>query len=432
MLIALIGTMSGEDEWRGTDAFEGAHFGVSALNRSVNSGQPSFELITRDDRGDPERAAALVTQVAADPRYAGVVYAGPTSGLPPAETALEESGIPGVLCYGDLYSERLLRSNLFQVSTPFAWEGARVAAYLARDRRYLTTGVVVEKTLDGRTAASSLQAGLDRTGAAHAIVERYSPKNLEFRAALARLRRSRAEAIVVQGSPRAFDQVVATLRAMEATYRTTAAARFASAPEGADLKGRRWRPQVVGFDAAIHSSDSPPPEGTVAADGYARRPDYLPIPSFRAFRSGFVDWWGHQPLGWQLRAYEAVQMIGWARLRTDAGGDVAATLERLRGERFGGLDITLSDADHMAVDESTVGLWTIPRDGIHVPERSRLPVSLSWVPIARTFSGEKKGTLIPAADWPYLYRGRNDGRRPPPEFSDMRFGVTTPKSDPVH
>jgi hypothetical protein len=432
MLIALVGTMSGEDEWRGTDAFEGAHFGVGALNRSVNSGQPSFELITRDDRGDPERAAQLVEQVAADPRYAGVVYAGPTDGLPPAQTALQQARIPGVLCYGDLYSARLLRSNLFQVSTPFEWEADRIAPYIGRDRRYVTTGALIEKSLDGRTANASLQDALVRTGLSRAVVERYAPPKLEFRASLARLRRSRVEAVVVQGSPRAFDRVVATLRAMEAGYRSTAAARFASARPGVELKGRPWRPQVLAFDSAIHPSDSALPEGTVAADSYTRRVDYLPIPSFKAFKSGFVDWWGHQPLGWQLRAYEAVQMIGWARLRTDAGADVAATLERLRGVRFGGLDITLSDDDHSAIDESTVGLWTIPRDDAPVAEKERLPVSLPWVPIARTLSTDKKRTRIPAEDWPYLYGGRFGGNSPPPTYSDMRFGVRTSRRDPVH
>ena len=431
MLIALIGTMSGVDEWRGTDAFEGAHFGVGALNRNVSSGEPSFELITRDDRGDPARAAQLVEEVAADPRYAGVVYAGPTAGLPPAEAALEEAGIPAVLCYGDLYSERLLRANLFQVSTPFLWEGERIGAYIARDRRYATSGAIVEKSLDGKTAAAALQTGLDRAGAVRALVERYSPRSLELRPALARMRRSRVEAIVVQGSPRAFDRVLATLRAMEASYRTTAAARFASAPKGADLSGKDWRPQVIGFDAAIHPSDAVVPGGTTAADSYARGAHYLPVPSLKAFKSGFVDWWGHQPLGWQLRAYEAVQMIGWAKLRTAAGDDVAASLERLRSVRFGGLDITLSDEDHVAVDEPTVGLWTIPDDRDRVFERDRLPVALPWVPLARTLASDKR-TTVPAQDWRFLFSGRTSEQGRAPQFDRMRFGVTTPRSDPIH
>ena len=431
-LIGLVGTMSGVDEWRGTDAFEGAHFGVGALNRNVDEGQPSFELVTRDDRGDPARAAALVEQMAGDPRYAGVVYAGPTAGLPPADARLDEAGIPAVLCYGDLYSARLLRPNLFQVSPPFSWESDSIANYIARDRRYKTTGALVDKSLDGRTALSSLQASLQGAGLRRAKVERYAPRKLEFRSALARLRRARVEALVVQGTPRAFDRVLDTLGAMEASYRSTAAARVASARPSVDRSGAAWRPQVIGFESALHSSDGVVPAGTVAAETYARGVEYLPVPSFRAFRSGFVDWWGHQPLGWQLRAYEAVQMIGWAKLRTDAGGDVAATLERLRRVRFGGLEITLSDDDHMAVDANTIGLWTVPRTGIRVTERRRLPVSLPWTPIARTWSRADKSTEIPSEDWTYLFRGRAPQAGAPPPFTRLRFGVTTPRTDPVH
>lgn len=428
-LIGLVGTMSGRDEWRGTDAFQGAHFGLGALNRSISEDQPSFELITRDDRGDPARAASLVEQLASDPRYAGVIYAGPTDGLPPAEAALQQAGIPGILCYGDLYSARLLRSSLFQVSTPYAWEASAIASYLHDDRRYRTIGAIVERSLDGKTAVRSLRSSLRGVGGRRAIVERVSPASPKIRPALARLRQARAEAVVVQGSPATFTRVASTLDGMRAGYRTTAAARFASARASADLSGKRWRPQLIGFDEAIHPSDAALLPGTIAADSYARGVEYLPVPSFRAYRSAFVDWWGNPPLGWQLRAYEAVQMIGWAKLRTDPGGSVSAALERLRRVRFGGLDITFSPDDHAAVDASSVGLWTVPRKGIDVPERSRLPASLPWVPLARSFSGRNGVTTIDARDWPYLYRAGGGGA---PRFSEMRFGVRTGRSDPVH
>lgn len=433
ILIGLVGTMSGRDEWRGTDAFEGAHFGLGALNRNVDDQGVSFELITRDDRGDPERAAALIEELALDDRYAGVVYAGPTEGLPHAETVLESAGIPAVLCYGDLYTARLLRSNLFQVAPPFSWEAQVIASYIARDRRYKRTGALVERSLDGKTAKSSLQASLTSAGLRRALVRSYDPDQAQFRSELAELRSERVEAVVVQGSPTTFDRVVSTLRAMRAAYKSTAAARFASARPGADLNGKPWRPQVVGLDSAIHPSAEILPPGTVAADSYERGLSYLPVPSFRAFKSGFVDWWGHSPLGWQIRAYEAVQMIGWAKLRTDDSEetDVAATLEGLHDERFGGLDIWLSSVDHLAAERSTIGLWTIPRKGIPVPERSRLPASLPWVPIARTFTTDGTRTLVPPSDWTYLYRGAKAADRPP-RFDRMRFGVVTTTKDPVH
>jgi hypothetical protein len=421
-VIGLVGTMSGETSWRGTDAFEGAQFGVQALNRNLDPSHPRFELVTLDDRGDPDRAAQLVAELAANPRTAGVVYAGPTRGLPPAQPALQEARIPALLCYGDLYSARLLRSHLFQVSPPFLWQARVIASYLRRDRRYRTVGALVEQTLDGRTAAGALRAAV--TGPL--VIERYSPDGTGVRAALGRLRAERTSAIVVHGSPRGFDEIAATLRSLGASYRTTATAR----------KGGRgkapWRPQVVGFDAAIHPTERISPPGSVAADSYARGVHYLPVPSLQGFRTGFVDWWGEQPLGWEVRAFQAVQMIGWAELRTDQDGDVAATLERLRGARFGGLDITLGPDDHTAVEQTTIGLWTIPRPGIEVPERGRLPDPLPWVPLARTFSIDGDRTDVLPEDWGDLFRGETRRDRPSPKFDRMRFGVTTRASDPVH
>jgi ABC-type branched-subunit amino acid transport system substrate-binding protein len=425
-VIGLVGTMSGAESWRGTDAFEGAHFGVQALNRNIDPSHPRFELVTLDDRGDAGRAAALVAELAVNPRTAGVIYAGPTRGLPPAQAALADAGVPGLLCYGDLYSARLLRSHLFQMSPPYLWQARSIASYLLSDRRYRTVGALVAQSLDGQTAARSLRSAFAEAGRGRLVVERYSPADLDFRPALARLRARRVSAVVVQASPRGFDEALSAVREMGASYRTTATAR-------AGGRGKRpWQPQVVGLDAAIHSSERTPSAGTVAADSYARGTHYLPVPSFQAFRSRFVDWWGEQPLGWEVRAYQAVQLVGWAELRTDRGEDVAATLERMRGARFGGLDITLGPDDHTAVEQTTIGLWTVPRPGADVSERDRLPDSFPWVPLARTFSIDGERTDVLPEDWRHLFRGETRQDRPSPRFGRMRFGVTTPRSDPVH
>ncbi|HEY7875834.1 MAG TPA: ABC transporter substrate-binding protein, partial [Actinomycetota bacterium] len=314
-VIGFVGTMSGRDSWRGTDAFEGAHFGVQALNRNVDPDRPQFELVTLDDRGDGARAAALVAELAANPRTVGVIYAGPTRGLPPAQTALADAGIPALLCYGDLYSARLLRSHLFQLSPPYLWQARAIASYVKRDRRYTKIGALLTRKLDGRTARFSLQSALVEAGA-HKAVARFNPRGESgIRLELDRLRAKHVQAVVVQGAPQRFDAIVGVLDQMKHGYRTTATAR----------KGGRgkspWRPQVIGLDEAIHSTRVTLPAGTVAADSYARGAHYLPVPSLQRFRSGFVDWWGEKPLGWEVRAYQAVQMIGWASLRTDQGGD---------------------------------------------------------------------------------------------------------------
>ncbi|HEV3471722.1 MAG TPA: ABC transporter substrate-binding protein, partial [Actinomycetota bacterium] len=103
-VIGLVGTLTGPDSARGQDAFEGADLAVSRLNQDVDPGRPAFELVTRDDGGDPRTATRLVTELAMLEGTVGIVYAGPPEGLPPAEAALTQSGIPAILCFGDLYS----------------------------------------------------------------------------------------------------------------------------------------------------------------------------------------------------------------------------------------------------------------------------------------------------------------------------------------
>ncbi|MFN2588325.1 MAG: ABC transporter substrate-binding protein [Actinomycetota bacterium] len=424
-IVGLVATMTGVDSWRGEDAFEGADLAVHELNRGAAEGDRRYELVTLDDEGDPRRAAELVMRLAASDRTAGVVYAGPPEGLPSAEAALEESGIPALLCYGDLYSARLLRPNLFQVSPPYLWQARRIAAYLYRDRRYTRVGLLLPKTLGGRTARQSFADAAAPLRRRAAAVATYPPGAESVRPQLQALARQRVQAIVVDGGPRAFAAALRELSALGASYQTTRLAR----------RARPWRPQVAGFDLAlgpaIPAGYAPP--GTVVSDDYARGAHYLPIPSFRAFRAAFEDWWGEPPLGWERRAYEATRVIGWGVDRAVAQEtSVAEALADLRSRRFGGLDVVLGPDDHTTVNQPYVGLWVVPRPGVRVRERQRLPEHLPWVPLARGFSIDGETTDVAARDWRYLFRGAPPVRAPAPRNSRWRFGVATPRSDPVH
>ena len=425
-IVGLVATMTGPDAWRGEDAFEGADLAVHELNRTASEGDRRYELVTLDDEGDPGRAAELVMRLAASDRTAGVVYAGPPEGLPSAEAALEESGIPAVLCYGDLYSARLLRPNLFQASPPYLWQARRIAAYLYRDRRYTRVGLLVPKTLGGRTARQSFSDAAAAFGRRATEVQTYAPVTESLRRQLKALARERVQAVVVDGGPNAFALALDELRTMDAAYRTSALAR----------KSRPgWRPQVAGFDLAMSPRLEPglAAPGTVVSDDYARGAHYLPIPSFKTFRAAFDDWWGEAPLGWEHRAYEATRVIGWGVERAVAEqSSVAEALAGLRRRRFGGLDIVLGPDDHTTVNQPHVGLWVVPRPGARVRERTRLPESLPWVPLARGFSIDGETTDVAARDWRYLFRGSPPARSPSPKNGRWRFGVTTPRSDPVH
>ncbi|MDQ3752757.1 MAG: ABC transporter substrate-binding protein [Actinomycetota bacterium] len=416
--------MTGPGAWRGDDAFEGADLGVNILNRSLPSQREPYELVTLDDRGDPERALGLIEHLAGEEATAGVVFAGPPEVLPRAEAALAEGGVPGILCFGDLPGAALRETHrhLFQVSPPMAWQAEQLAAYILRDRGYRSTGLLMERSPSGRDAGRALQHALSAAGGRRAESVAYRPGADNLPELLARLRRERIEALVVGGGPGLVKRLEAALRRAEALYRSTSIATIR--PGAEDEGGQGWRPQVLLFDLGITPGADLPP-GTIAAESYERGAHYLPLPDLKRWRSAFLDWWDAEPLGWELRAYQAVGMIGWAGERARSGEDVAALLETAQGIRFGAMTTSFGPRDHVSVERGTVGLWTIPRPGIRVPERARLPGTMSWVPLGRTFE--------PDAGRPKAWRDlRLLWKRGPNGAARLRFGVATTRADPVH
>jgi ABC-type branched-subunit amino acid transport system substrate-binding protein len=435
LVIGMVGSLSGPDQWRGEDAFEGADVAVQELNQAREGNEAPFELVVRDDRGDQARATRLVRELAGSDRTVGIVYAGPVAGLPDAERALAEAGIPAILCYGDLYGARLLTPHVFQASPSYVWEARRIASYLLRDRRYLRVGALVRDGMPGRVAVSAVRQALRERGGRLTAVQTYPTDDEDLRPQLLRLKRSRVEAIVVEASPATAAHVLDGLQRLRATYRSTGRARIASAanPRQARRHARRWRPQVVGFDLFLAPNVvRARMAGTVASDTYARGAHYLPVPSFRKFLTAFRGWWNSDPLGWERRAYEAVRMIGWAAGRSEEGDDLARILEGMRGERLGGLDVTFGPDDHTSVDQTTVGLWVVPRRGADARELGPLADRLPWVPLARGFSIDGETTDVLPEDWRHLFRGSPPRNRPAPRISRSIFGVTTPRRDPVH
>ncbi len=423
-VVGLVGTMTGPGAWRGDDAFEGADLGVNVLNRSLAPGREPYELVTLDDHGDSDRALALVERLAAEDATAGVVFAGPPEVLPLAEDALTQAGVPAILCYGDLPAAPLERSqpHLFQVSPPISWQAKHLADYILEDRGYETTGLLMERSPSGLEARSALQQALAGAGGRRAEWVGYSPGADNLPELLARLRRRRVEAMVVGGGPGLVERLEVALRRAGALYRSTEAARIRSRGNGRGRPG--WRPQTLLFDLGLTPGVGLPP-GTVAAEGLARGAHYLPLPGFRRWRSAFVDWWDAEPYGWELRAYQAVAMIGWASGRARPGADLAASLEAARGIRLGGMAASFGPRDHVSVERRTVGLWTIPRPGINVPERGRLPGAMPWVPLGRTF-GFGGRVALPPGNARLLWKRRPNGTH------RLRFGVGTLQADPVH
>ena len=423
-VIGLVGSMSGDLAWRGQDAFEGADVSVQVLNRSLREGERMFELVTLDDGSDPQAARAALEQLAANGQTVGIVYAGPEEVLPEAEQYLATTKVPVLVNYGDLYSAQLLTPHLFQMGPAYLWEARVLARYALGDRRYRRIGALTSDSLSGGSARRSLQIAFGERGERLAASELLTEEGLAQKLRL--FEKRKVQAIVVEGSPSLAERLFTELRAAGASYRTTKAARSA----------KPWRPQILGFDTLVAPQIDPEtiPEGTVAADTYVRGAHYLPIPSFEAYREAFDDWWGGepQPIGWERRAYESVQLLGWAarRYRSNRDVDYAAVLQKVRGKRYGGLDVTFGPDDHTAVDQATVGLWVVP--AVDVPEDRVLPGQLPWVPLGRGFSIDGERTNVLNQDWKYLFRNAPPPRAPAPRYKKQRYGVTTTKRDPIH
>ncbi|MGH2752649.1 MAG: ABC transporter substrate-binding protein [Actinomycetota bacterium] len=431
-VIGLVGTLSGRMAWRGEDAFEGADVSIGELNRKRREGALPFELVSLDDEGDPDRAVELIEQLAEAPRTAGIVYAGPPHAVPAAEDALAAAGIPAILCYGDLYGARRLSAHVFQLSPSYLWQGRALARYLAADRGYETVGVLAEDSPDGRTAVSALRQETDRAGLRLRRTETYDPAADGFRDVIRSLREARVESVLIHGGPGAVAGIVAELRELGVRYTGSDDARIASAPRRQRrnrLSSNYWRPQILALDLAIsEQTDQSLPVGMVASDTYARGAHYLPVPSFERFRESFEAWWAALPTGWELRAYDAVQMIGWAQRRAPEDEDLAQVLETLQDKRFGGLPVTFGPDDHTAVSETTVGLWTLPPDPPGAPNSP----PLEWVPLARGFSINGRRTTVLPDDWRHLFKNPPPRAAPPPHFSKMKFGIASPRRDPIH
>ena len=436
LAVGFVGTMTGPDSWRGEDAYEGADLAIHDINENRGEDRRPYELLTLDDRGDPEAAVSMVRDLAELDRTVGIIYAGPPDVLPEAEAALASQGLPAILIYGDLYGAKALTAHTFQMGPSFLWEARRLASYISDDRGYQKVGALVELTDEGRTAQAALQAALRDEGVRRAEVVRYDPEDGDLRPALDQLRQTRVEAIVFHGSPSGLSRTTRTMAEMGASYRTTDSARIGSARRR--VRRRRiargnWRPQLLAFNSVFSPRlDGRLRRGTVVSATIGRGAYYLPVPTFREFRDGFEDWWAKVPTGWQSRAYDAARMIGWAAGRAEPNEDIARVLENLQDERFSATGITLGRDDHTAVDQSAVGLWVVPRAEVYVRERGRLTRNLPWVPLARGFALDGKSTDISPDYWKHLFRDPPPPRAPAPPFWRMKFGVKTGFRDPVH
>jgi Periplasmic binding protein len=419
-IVGLVGTMSGPDSWRGEDAYEGADLGVHSLNRAA---ERPYELVTLDDRGDPARAQRLIGRLALLSRVAGIIFAGPTGGLEGAEESLAEAGIPLFACYGAAPD----RAHIFAMAPRYRVQARRLVTYATEDRGYQTLGLLAEKGDGGRGVTQSVRSSAEGGRGIRLLVARYAPGGLAH--SLGSLRAAGVEGVLVHATPPGYTSILRALRREGAGYRSTAAARRASAPPAVRAERSAsgwWHPQVLGFELAVDRRVEGEQPGFVAAGSYDRGAFYLPLPAFRRWRRAFSNWWEKPPYGWQWRAYSAARLIGVA---ADEGGDGARALEQAPLRSRPGID--LAPSDHEVPSPSGVGLWVVPRRGLSLPDERHLPRGFPWVPLARGFAAGAR-TRLPPAERPALFPSRVAKDERPPLFSRQEWGVTTESNDPIY
>lgn len=426
-VVALVGTMTGSNAEQGNDAYTGADAAIAVLNRALGERDRPFELVTLDDAGDPNQAQTQIEELLTKYSTVGLLYAGPPQSLAASEDVLAQVGVPALLQTGDLSSQELLTAHIFQMAPPYLWQANEIMSYVFADRGYRRVGALTSESVSGQSARRSLNLAVAQRQKRLVSNVVLSSDGSNLTEALATLRKKRTQAIVVEGGPGELEAILKALNSADATYVDRRTAK----------SGRGWHPQVLGFDGLISptAARGHPATGTVAVDTYARGAHYLPIPSFGEFRRAFDDWWGNRvppPLGQERRAFESVLMIGWAanQIPSSSDADLAKILESVHGRRFGGLDVTFGSSDHLATDEASVGLWTVPSSADNIP-RDAHPPALPWVPLDRAWTTDGRHTSVARADWPYLF-GDAAGSKRPPLYRECRYGIRTKRTDPIH
>ena len=362
-VIALVGTMSGPGSWRGPDAREGARLAVRDLNRSPLGSGLRWRLTVHDDRGRPGLSTRLVERTARRKETVGIVYAGAPRGLPAAQETLARAGVPAFLCYGDLLGAGRLTGHVFQAGPPFAWQARLLVARALKDRTVRQLGVLLERSLMGRTADRALKQTLAAHGKKLVITRTFAPGRWkELPGALEDLRRRGVDALFVEATVREFRHILEALLAMRPTA-------SASRPSS-------WRPSLFVFDLAVGPTRATPPDGIAAAESGARA-TFLPE-SAQGFRRRFVQKWHHLPLGWQRRSYESARLIAAARAGAD-DADLATALEQGGAQRIGSSVIRFSSTDHVTPERKSLSVWTTDAG---TAARQGLPGRMTWMPLS--------------------------------------------------
>jgi ABC-type branched-subunit amino acid transport system substrate-binding protein len=383
--------------------------GIRLAEREANAGRRvagrDLRVEVSDDRGDPQRARALLDGALQADVAAAVLVVGDGRPLVALRREVEAFGGPAVLLAGDLYSSRSLYRQVFQAGVPLVWQARAVARYLVRDRRYERVVLVTEKG-GAPGARAAFDAAMAEEGGR--VARRLSvPPGGGARAVVSSARD--ADALVFLGG-------------------SATASRLSQA-----LSRRPDPPQLVVSSEALSLRFAAvrPRPGTVTPYPYTWAGWARPIPRVRAFRVRFRGSFGRLPVGHEQEGYDAVRTLvdGLRRTRGRGGPRLVRAVESLPWRPYSSLPVQLGPDDHVFLGEHEVGMFAVPAPD----ERSEPWVGpmAPWRPIMRTFTPDLERTGIPDRDRRVFFpRWRKN--RPGPRYWNSRYGIVTRPRDPLH
>lgn len=327
--LVLVGTMSGSGAWRGRPTSRGIDIARHVLKER---GGPRVRVRVFDDRGDDRRSTRLVRRAARSSGTDAVVFGGPPRAVARAESSLAQRGIPAFLCYGDLDGAARLTRHVFQMGPGFDREARLLVDEALRPRRGVRLGALTEDSVMGQVGRAALRDALKRRGARLAASRVFEPSRLRrIGRHLEKLRAARVRRLFVEASPGELGHISAALGRMD------------------------WSPRILGFDLTLSPPyrGPAPPADAVAADWETRSAGVRGSSRFSRFRKASVAVTGSRPRRWEFRSFLATLLA----VRATQGRHPVRRLERMRGERVAGVEVTLSKTDHVVPNGRDVRLW---------------------------------------------------------------------------
>jgi len=175
-------------------AFGEANAGGGIAGRTI-------ELITRDDRYEPEAAVANTRQLIGEDRVFGLIGAVGTPTSAASEPIARESGVPFIAPFT---GAEFLRSpdlaNVVNIRASYFEETEAIVERLVADRGVTRIAVLFQDDSYGRTGLAGVKGALDRRKMTLAGAGSYVRNTTAVKTALLGLRGARPEAIIIIGA----------------------------------------------------------------------------------------------------------------------------------------------------------------------------------------------------------------------------------------